>query len=283
MERRGPVWPKSELCALREVSRDLKVIQSEGGELDEKDDYRGHGKEGGGSNESVQIKKDEEAIESDEVEEECCNGDAEEKYGERMSENLLKCKEREGSKNELKCVVEKQHVETKDEVKLEAVQNDSEEESAEIDKEKEGSKRHKTLERSPLSHRKLIQSKGGETEGDEDSLKWQTSLESEVEAFEVFETGFPLGRPANLDEKTTLTDVKMIGQKRKCPAGNMKNVTKKCPFNIEVGFSVVCSHTSSVVSKPIPDLADLCKQLKPHIRPLYTKPMVCSLASSKDL
>lgn len=240
------------------------MIQSEGEELEEKDDHRGHGKEGGGSNESVQIKKDEEAIESDEVEEECCNGDAEEEYGDRISENLLKCKEREeNSKNELKCFVEKQHVETKDEVKLETVQNDSEDENVEIDEEKEGHKRFETLERSPLSHRKLIQSKGGETEGDEsDSLKWQTSLESEVEVFEVFETGFPLDRPANLDKKTTLTDVKAIGQKRKCPAGNMKNVRKKCPFAAEVGFSVVCcSHTSFVVLNPTPDLADLCVQL----------------------
>nr|XP_046244510.1 centrosomal protein of 164 kDa-like isoform X4 [Scatophagus argus] len=140
--------------------------------------------------------------------------------------------------------------EGQNECEEEEVKTNSEREQ-EKEKEEEGSDTgsDEVLERCSLSQRRLtesevieryVQSEAGETEGeglevDEESNapKSQTASDSEEEVVEVFEAGTSQVQPAKLDKNTTLGDPKTLDQKRKTLAGEMKNVTNKCPLPSE--------------------------------------------------
>lgn len=127
--------------------------------------------------------------------------------------------------------------------------------NSEREEEVEGGESEEALvERCSLSQRKMtesddeviercVRSEGGETDGealevDEESNAQmpQTAPESEDEAVEVF--GAARGRSAEPDGETMLGDRKALDRKSETLAGEMENVTKKCPLPAEVGLGV---------------------------------------------
>ncbi|XP_035856970.1 centrosomal protein of 164 kDa isoform X2 [Sander lucioperca] len=255
--------------------------------------------------EEIQAEEFEEG--SDEVVEKCFKSDQDE-GSEEEDENDKEREELEGSVDDEEGQNENEEVEVeinsereqekeKEEEEVEIYsereqEKEEEEEEVEINSEREQEEEEEegendeALERCSLSQGKVIesdeevlerclQSEGGDTEGEglevddeSDAQKPQTASESEEQVVEVFEAGAAQVRPAKLNKKMMLSDLRTLDQIRKTLAGKMKNVTNKSPLPAEESeasedIEKASSSIDVKLSEKVLDINDLSGTVSP--------------------